>query len=112
MSKADTTLKRQGEWFLIPVPEKDIPKLSDRVLDTTQSDSSIHSNVFSLNRLTDEDHHHTVKAGDTILAKDGTVYFRNLEVWHDEHATLHYRNGWCKFMRNTAIRSVSQEGVD
>ena len=94
---------RQGEWFAVPVKEKDVPKESecfcsgdngvDLPLDTPGS------NVHEI-------------SGDIRITCKG-LFVRNFEMDHSQHATLVGADGvWYTFVKNTALRSVSVEGVD
>ena len=45
-----------------------------------------------------------VVVSDKVYAYDGNIY-------HDEHKAVAFE-GWVTFIKNTAVRSVSQQGVD
>lgn len=98
---------RQGEWFAIPVAARSVPKIGDKRVITNDrinlpvEDAS--SNIHELNGS----HYHDIR----IL--DNKIYARNWNLEHNQHDTLHSVSGvWYTFARNTAVRSVSQEGVD
>jgi hypothetical protein len=96
--------KRQGEWFAVPVAEAEVPGLLDLVM---QADTA--GGVFLPLETKDSNRHHL--DGSVRIAKDGTMYFKG-HVEHDEHSTLDLTDGWHRFYRNTAVRSVSTQGVD
>ncbi len=103
-------LLRQGEWFVVPVAEEEVPKFAD--CSGMASHTNSYSSCFWLPVLSDDDNHHDVKSHDIRVSKiDGLVYAKDMQLEHNDHANVSYE-GWCKFVRNTAIRSVSQEGVD
>ena len=54
---------------------------------------------------------HYLIGGEIRVSKDGKVYFRGGYVEHDQHRALNLRT-WHTFYKNTAVRSVSVEGVD
>jgi hypothetical protein len=85
---------RQGEWFACPVKDSRIPK-GEEILCTSDG-------CIILPKDDPKSNDHEIN-GNIIVSKDG-VYASNFEVDHPEQ--------WYKFVRNTAIRSVSQEGVD
>jgi len=98
-------VKRQGEWFAVPVKEKDLPPFSKCAtgaaitLPRTHPDSNPHELVTYGGVL------------DARVGPDGVVYFRNGELNHIDHADLQV-NGWVKFVVNTATESYSEAGVD
>jgi hypothetical protein len=98
-------VKRQGEWFAVPVDLKDVPTLSESIV-TSESD-------LTLPMETDDSNRHYVRSMDIRVAKDGTVYALDPQVEHSagEHAEMN-ASGWVKFLKNTAKRSFSVEGVD
>jgi hypothetical protein len=106
--------QRQGEWFALPVEEKNVPATKDCVLQFTKGEENIGSYgddpVFL--PLDDEvSNKHHISTDDGRVGKDGQVYVKDAKITHDEHQTL-VVEGWATFYRNTAVRSVSQEGVD
>ena len=96
---------RQGEWFAVPVDDKDVPQhpnfyeADDRII---------------LPRDDDESNEHLLSGGYTRIGLDGKLYSKEWNLVHDEHADLSPTDvkKWYTFVRNTARRSVSQEGVD
>lgn len=101
-----TDLVRQGEWFATPVKEQEIPALQDCIL----MGQSVDEGVF-LPILTDEDNHHAIQCAEMRVSKDGVLYAKDATLSHDEHAEV-FVSGWVRYYRNTAKRSISQEGVD
>lgn len=106
--------KRQGEWFAIPVEELKVPPISDCLLfgGGNYSNSCNDITGFCLPVLTEDDNLHEIEDTDEVrISKDGRIYVKNVRLTHPEHADLQV-SGWSVFCRNTAVRSVSQEGVD
>lgn len=96
--------QRQGEWFAVPVDKKQVPETKDCAL---QWDD------MAILPLDDPDsNHHVLHTRDGRVGKDGKVYVHNCTVSHNDHADMELSDGWYTFYRNTAVRSVSQEGVD
>lgn len=94
---------RQGEWFMTPVADEDVPEHANCV---ACDDCSI---ILPLESA--DSNHHRVESSDVRIGKDGQVYAHNPNVEHDDHASIS-GYGWFTFYRNTALRSYSQEGVD
>ncbi len=103
------TCDRQGEWFAIPIKEKDIPALRDAI---ALGDEESQTSGLFLSRDNSESARHFVTSEDTRIAKDG-VYAVNPTLSHseEEHPELELK-GWYRFDRNTAKRSFSEAGVD
>ncbi len=99
--------KRQGEWFAIPVPASKVPTM-DKCLATFDhsGDSGIvlpRESGGNAHSLTSQDGRITA-AG--VFVKGGCLY-------HEEHDNLCLpEKQWTTFVKNTAVRSVSREGVD
>jgi hypothetical protein len=99
---------RQGEWFIVPVKEKEVPKVKDCLTEFQQ---------LVLPRESEESNEHVVEAchGENgRISKNGKIFVRGLELSHSDHEAVSrgYKDGWHTFYRNTAIRSVSEQGVD
>ena len=99
----DKPFTRQGEWFMVPIDEKEVPEHADCV---ACDDCSI---ILPLESA--DSNHHRVESNDVRIGKDGKVYAYDPQVDHEDHASIS-GNGWHTFYRNTALRSYSQEGVD
>ena len=94
---------RQGEWFAVPIPKCKVPqKLEDQIVELDYSQSCY---------LPHKENPHQLSADELIIGKDGGVYARNFMLIHDEHADLE-AVGWFTFHRNSAVRSVSVDGMD
>jgi hypothetical protein len=103
-------VRRQGEWFAVPVQEKDFPKLEeciafgDDITLPVEHPESNHHRIFS-----------RINSAGVRVGPDMLIYGRSVTVEHDQHATLEI-DGHCVFVRNTAVRSFSSEaggaGVD
>jgi hypothetical protein len=105
-------VKRQGEWFAVPVKESEVPELKDCACIGAVSHSSYHASQELVLPIEDEESNkHHITADDIRVSKSGVVYAQNAEVEHDDHATL-ATTGWVRYEKNTALRSYSIEGVD
>jgi hypothetical protein len=93
-------IKRQGEWFAVPVAEKDVPNL----LDLAATFDDIAFPVES-----DDSNVHSLTSNDGRIGKDGRIYTLGGSVTHNEHESLDLEDRWYTFYRNTAIKSVSAE---
>jgi hypothetical protein len=102
-------VKRQGEWFAVPVAQKDVPDVSDCIFEATITDDE----SFWLNRDSEESARHYLQSNDIRIGKDGIVYAHSIVLSHQygEHEAVCCR-GWVAFHRNTAKRSFSVQGVD
>lgn len=109
----DQNPARQGEWFIVPVNEKIVPRPSQCLF--TGVDNSI-----SLPVEHDDSNRHVVR-GDFRVTKDGQLYATHFALTHYEadsdmetyeHVEKSFNDGWYTFVRNTALRSVSAGGVD
>jgi hypothetical protein len=101
---------RQGEWFVVPIEEKKVPSIENCI--TTFSKlhlprSSVDSNVHEIT-CTDE----STDAPQGFIDKNGNIFARYFDLDHPEHSTISIRTHWCTFIRNTAVVSYSEEGVD
>lgn len=99
--------QRQGEWFMVPVKEKDVPATKDCAL---QFDDEYGDNTF-LPLETEDSNRHFIRTNDGRVSKDGVTYALHPKLTHDEHSQIS-GEGWFKFVKNTAVRAFSQEGVD
>jgi hypothetical protein len=99
-------VERQGEWFIVPVKASEVPaeenclSFEELGLPRDNQDSAIHSV-----RCDHEDGR----------IKDDIVYARNFCLGHSSGEHQDIRNSdkkWYTFVRNTAVRSVSEAGVD
>lgn len=97
---------RQGEWFMVKVPFKQVPELHELIAyGHSDGDSSI---VLPIEDI--DSNFHTLTAFEIRISKDG-VFADGPTLTHETHATKDLE-GWYRFERNTAKRSVSQDGVD
>ena len=96
---------RQGEWFAIPVKEKDVPKESECFIDLDYG-------ALMLPLETDDSNRHTFEDfGNNYRISSKGFFAKGFVLSHDQHADLKGK-GWYTFVKNTALRSVSVEGVD
>jgi hypothetical protein len=102
---------RQGEWFA--VEQKEGMKRDDpRVLAILGEDCGCAESGLALPIDNPDASLHLVAGTDVFVTKEG-IPAHNPYVHHsdDEHADMELR-GWYRFVRNTAIRSFSEQGVD
>lgn len=103
----DKKYERQGEWFCVEISKKDFPKRHE--FDMFQTDFYNEKTICL--PIDDPDSNVHILRAKLIGIKDKVIYIQNGNISHDQHETLildkyHY------FVKNTALRSVSQEGVD
>lgn len=102
---------RQGEWFMIPVDKGDIPDKSEcaALWECEHYDCT----RVALPIETEANSRHFLRSVDGRISRDGKVYAYNCAMEHEneEHVEVRFQ-GWCTFARNTAVRSVSVQGVD
>lgn len=98
--------QRQGEWFCVPVQQKEVPELSESIatfdtinLPIDDPDSNLHTVNCTYSKY-------------GRISKNNRIFAFNPEVYHDEHKLLNMKKGWYAFYKNTAVRSFSQMGVD
>lgn len=101
--------KRQGEWFAVPVSKGWEPKLTE-CLAFVEHD---HGASLTLPVESQEANRHTVEIhGEVRVTREG-IFANNFTLKHEQHAYLRVMdNKWYRFLRNTAIRSFSEAGVD
>lgn len=101
----NTSFKRQGEWFAVPVAEKDVPSVTEAV--------ALSGEQIILPVDNPEANRHTIYSEDVRVSKEGIIFAQDVRVEHSagEHVELEAK-GWVKFLRNTALRSFSVAGVD
>lgn len=99
---------RQGEWFAVPTLVSKLPAW-DECLCTLEGDDQ-----FSLPRVNHEGNEHCVVTRNIgrALVSTGGVFVRNADICHEEHEVMELPDKWFKLVRNTAVKSVSEEGVD
>lgn len=92
---------RQGEWFIVPIAGNDLPKPFGEIVE------------MILPKQSPESNNHHLKA-DEIRIRDNKIYARVISLEHDQHSSIQTNeaDGWHQIVCNTAIRSVSVEGVD
>lgn len=97
---------RQGEWFMIKseIPVKDVP-LNKRF---SMCDDSYASCILPKDSMRSNDH--AINA-DWFTLLDGDLHWYNVVVFHDQHEEMK-SYGLVRFIKNTAVRSVSVNGVD
>lgn len=96
---------RQGEWFAVPIEEDEVPKMEEAI--------ALSASDITLPIDDPESNQHHISSNDIRVGKDGIIYALDPNVEHSagEHEAI-AGDGWCKFLRNTALRSFSVAGVD
>lgn len=97
------TIKRQGEWYVVPVNKNQVPKIENCIV--TSSDE------IALPIMDADSNRHMIDSRDIRVDKNGNIFAHNGSIVHDQHVDIKY-TGWHKFIQNTALRSFSEEGVD
>jgi len=100
---------RQGEWFMLPVDRP--PEESECALCYHTPDNA-EAAFLSLPRDDIGGNVHSILSRNVLVGRDGVVYAYNPMLRHMDHSTVNVQNGWVSFHKNTAVRSVSVEGVD
>lgn len=98
--------QRQGEWFIVPACKKNVPNIKDCVVTGSTINLPVDNNTSNVHAICCRDDSHDIR-----LSKDGTIYARSGFVNHVEHKDVVFTD-WVKFLKNTAVRSVSVDGVD
>lgn len=110
-----TKHQRQGEWFVVFVADKDVPK---HVSITNDPDGIgirfvRDPNVDLPKETTDSNDHTICGYSEICITPQGQVYAKGGTLEHDQHRSLNWKSDqWVTFLKNTAKRSFSVEGVD
>ena len=105
---------RQGEWFAVPVQQKDLPKVTECIGFIDGNDDS----AFALSVDHEDSSKHWVSSlgKEGRVDKSGQVFCNGFRMTHsnNEHVEIGTLTSsrWYTFYKNTAVRSVSQQGVD
>lgn len=104
-----TDLKRQGEWFIVPVSENIVP-VPERAV---EFGDQYRDYCVYLQRDDPKSNLHMLNANEGYVDFRGRVFARDGSLEHsgDQHPTITFK-GWHTFEKNTAIASVSVDGVD
>lgn len=103
-AKGVSGVLRQGEWFAIPVSKDEVPTESTCVI-------ILAGGTLPKDDVESNDHELDVEEG--YVGINGKVYVRGGYIRHPEHLPLELDcERWYTFYRNTAVRSVSVQGVD
>lgn len=105
--------QRQGEWFVVYVADRNVPKH----LPITGGEDAIGIRIggcISLPKETPDSNDHTLDNYIQVcITLDGQIYVKGGSLRHDEHNTVEWgKDQWVTFVKNTAKRSFSTEGVD
>ncbi len=112
--------QRQGEWFLVPVKDSEVPEVPKCLVTCAGPDCQVdepdgpHNWAgFALPVTDDGSSRHLITSDDIRVAKNGTVYALDPTLKHSrsQHKEV-YARGWVRFACNTALRAVSVQGVD
>jgi len=117
-------VRRQGEWFEVPIPMDKVPSPEQCVVDMPRFDLnprvsvSPEPSVF-LGPYSSSGNRHILTGEKIRIGKDGCVYAFKTNLEHPQHKDLLWVNQpddvmgwWVKYVKNTAIESFSQDGVD
>lgn len=103
-------INRQGEWFFVPVKEKNVPPITESIaiFNTYESVGGLALPIDNADAA-----RHYVQTNDGRIGSDGVIYAFSPILAHseEEHSDVSVE-GWHTFVRNTAKRSVSIKGVD
>ncbi len=102
-------VQRQGEWFAVPVDEKDVPGAIEAIALLTDEGSDTPNVALPVDNV--DSNRHILYTTNGRIMGSGQIYAHNPSLTHNEHAELSLV-GWYTFYRNTAVRSVSVQGVD
>lgn len=98
---------RQGEWFAIPIPTNKVPA-AEKCVCTAQD-----AVILPKDHPNSNDHYVGSCDGEAVRVSPEGVFVISGILEHVEHPEVILpKDKWFTFIRNTAIRSVSQEGVD
>jgi hypothetical protein len=107
---------RQGEWYAVPCPEKEVPNMTDEdclcFIDSKGNDAV----TFPV-ETRDSNRHYL--SGEVIITKKGKLFAKNFTLSHlgenndSQHPELKgVDKQWYWFIRNTAKASYSVENAD
>lgn len=103
-SNPESVLGRQGEWFMMQI------SLEPSKIPITERYSNVN---FALPKDDQKSNNHEVCCEWFTILEDGTIAYCHASLLHWQHPTLNSpKNKLVQFLRNTAVRSVSTEGVD
>ena len=113
--KKSSNFQRQGEWFFAPIHNDKFNPYSS--FETVSLRINNHTTNLILPTETPDSNKHELQYGEIVInIYTGQIYIRNGIIVHDEHPKVNleliYPGIWCKVIKNRAIRSVSQDGVD
>jgi len=105
--RGKTGVLRQGEWFMVPVSANKVPAINKCICFGKNSEDAV-----ILSKDDPESNDHWLSGGEFRVSADG-LFANGCTLGHDDHEEIDMRKGqWYAFFKNTAVRSVSQEGVD
>ena len=91
---------RQGEWFAVPCKA---PPLHESTM--------VHYFILPNGDRDSNNHEYWDGEHSARITPEG-IFVRGGRLNHDEHTMMRFLDKWYKLLHNTAVRSVSQEGVD
>lgn len=95
---------RQGEWFVLPIADRNMPK-------NLTPDVRLDDGFVALPKTDPKSNTHSLWAEQYRFGLKGEIYAKEVRLSHEEHIRIE-ADGWCSLVRNTAVRSVSEQGVD
>lgn len=101
---------RQGEWFMISTPGRQVPPIEKCQIAGGRFNDAKLPIQFDLPVGSKDSNIHGVNCVEFRVC-DGVIYAHDPHILHDDHPEV-TAAGWVRFVRNTAVRSVSVEGVD
>lgn len=104
-------VRRQGEWFFIPLASKEVPDEKDCICTVNSGQlptDDPKSNIHTVETFAAPDRQFRA----LVHAKMGLILPPKTYIDHPEHGGLELGAGYYLVRKNTAIRSVSQTGVD
>jgi hypothetical protein len=113
-------VRRQGEWFEVPIPTNKVPDREQCIADLSRYDLNPGSlqppePALFLGPLKLGGNPHKLQADKVRIAQDGHVYAYKANLTHDHHKDLLWANQpddvmgwWVKYVRNTAVESIIQ----
>lgn len=106
-------VKRQGEWFFVPLPKGfRPPEISESVITPSDNDE------IALPIETRQSNRHNIYKANIdsvriIWTPTGMRYFvKDVSISHEQHPNVSIGSNWHEIHKNLAVRSVSQDGVD
>lgn len=106
-------IQRQGEWFAVPVDVSEVPSENEAVaiMHSEFGKGEEHVSNMWLPVESASSNKHYIHCVEARVGKNGVLYVYSGSLEHKEHEVIQVK-GWSRFVKNTAVLSVSQDGVD